>query len=248
MKANSKANHSSGWNSTAGNSDFAYTGNSMFMSATAGSSGSAPTNANTRSTFSHGYGVYDAFFNKTQITKVALVNGNGDLSDPTSNTRYLVYDLVGSTGTESFYDIIKRLDAFNRNNSNWAGSTYDGYYSSDSVTNFTKGKSGSLVQDSGHYKCSSGNTPSSFCIWGINNDSDNDTQVLCAYSGNLTSGKGDSWRGNNPQQTFWSYWGNDWHSNSQQQTISVASQTSPGWATNASYYLSGLSDVFLIAC
>ena len=76
------------------------------------------------------------------------------------------------------------------------------------------------------------NVPDKFVIWGINHASDNDTQVLAAYSGNLASGKADSWRGNNPAETYWSYWGNDWHSSSSGQTISVGKQTDPGIATN----------------
>ena len=86
-----------------------------------------------------------------------------------------------------------------------------------------------MSSHSNNYYCTANNIPDKFVIWGINRDSDNDTQVLCAYSGNLQSGKADSWRGGTPAQTFFSYWGNDWHSDSTYQTISGSSQTQPGF-------------------
>jgi len=92
--------------------------------------------------------------------------------------------------------------------------------------------------------------PSRFVIWGVNEDSDNDTQVLAAYSGTLASGngKGDYWRGNNPPDLYWSYWGNDWHSSSPGQTISVGRQTDPGIPTGITSSLSlHTGDVYLIA-
>jgi hypothetical protein len=81
---------------------------------------------------------------------------------------------------------------------------------------------------------------------GINADADNDIQALCAYSGDLStnSGKGDTWRGTNPSQTFWSYWGNDFHSNTQTQRIGAEWQTPPGIATGVSTYS---SNIYLIA-
>lgn len=211
---------------------FGYTGSSTFTSITASSTG-----ASSKNSFGDGTGLYDAFFTKENITKVALVEntGGGSLSaGPTSFSRYLVYDLVASTGAQSLYTIIYNLDQYNLNNSDWSNN--DSLFGSNSVTNFVAGNatSGTLVSDSGHFKAKGGSAPSNFCIWGVNRDSDNDTQVLCAYSGNLTSGKGDSWRGNDPAETFWSYWGNDWHSNSQTQTISAGKQTDPGYGSNAS--------------
>ena len=72
---------------------------------------------------------------------------------------------------------------------------------------------------------------------GINRDSDNDIQALAAYRGNLSvgNGKADAWRNQNPAQTFWSYWGDDFHSSSQSQRIGSHYQTSPGVATGASW-------------
>lgn len=70
---------------------------------------------------------------------------------------------------------------------------------------------------------------------GINRDSDNDIQALCAYSGTLLTGKGDAWRNQSPTNTFWSYWGNDFHSSSITQRIGASLQTAPGVSTGASW-------------
>jgi len=212
---------------------FGYTGQSSWRSISASS-----TSADSRTAFGAGVGLYNGYFNKKNITKVALVTGDGDLQSPTSHSKYLVYDLVEDSGSESFHDIINRLDQYNRSNSNWAGQNASGY-NTPSVTNFTgnsNGYSGTLNENSGWSGASSnGSTPNRFAVWGINTDSDDDTQVLCSYYGSLSSGKGDSWRGQNPSQTFWSYWGNDWHSNSQSQTISNGKQSDPGIANGANY-------------
>ena len=89
--------------------------------------------------------------------------------------------------------------------------------------------------------------PDKFAIWGVNCDADNDTQVLAAYSGTLGvgNGKNDYWRGNNPRETYWSYWGNDWHSSSSGQTIGGGRQTDPGISTHATNGHTG--PVYLIA-
>ena len=86
--------------------------------------------------------------------------------------------------------------------------------------------------------------PGRFCVMGINRDSDNDIQALCAFFGNLQTGKGDSWRGDNPEQTFWSYWGQDFHSNSQTQRIGASLQTYPGVTTAGA---SWTGPVYLVA-
>ena len=109
------------------------------------------------------------------------------------------------------------------------------------MTNFTAGidgYSGTMTSSGGDILTNSGLTPNKICIWGINRDSDNDAQVLCAYSGTLAvgNGKGDQWRGNGPSHTFWSYWGNDWYRDSQQETISVNAQTDPGVVNDAPGY------------
>ena len=236
-----------GTKTTSSASSFGNPGTSTWQSCTASSTG-----ANGRTAIGDAVGLYNAFFTKTGITKVALVSGDGSISDPTSHSHYIVYDLVSSgTGSESLNQIIKRLDLYNRQNSNWAG--YDNLFQSSSVTNFTAGSSGysgtssGVSQSGGNFQTNTGTTfPDKFCIWGINNDSDNDTQVLCAYSGTLAvgNGKSDSWRSNNPSHTFWSYWGNDWHYNSPIQTIGSGKQTDPGISTSARGYK---STVYLLA-
>ena len=239
-----------GTKTTSSASSFGNPGTSTWQSCTASSTG-----ANGRTAIGDAVGLYNAFFTKTGITKVALVSGDGSISDPTSHSHYIVYDLVSSgTGSESLNQIIKRLDLYNRQNSNWGGSSYDNLFQSSSVTNFTGGVNGysgiSSVAPShsgGNFQTNTGTTfPDKFCIWGINNDSDNDTQVLCAYSGTLAvgNGKSDSWRRNNPSHTFWSYWGNDWHYNSPIQTIGLGKQTDPGISTSARGYK---STVYLLA-
>jgi hypothetical protein len=79
---------------------------------------------------------------------------------------------------------------------------------------------------------------------GINRDGDNDIQALCSYSGNLLSGKGDSWRNNSPAETFWSYWGNDFHTNSQQQRPGREKGTNPGIGDGVASYT---GPVYLLA-
>lgn len=215
--------------------EFANVGSAAFKTATASSTG-----ANGRTALGDAVGLYNAFFTQTGITKVALVSGDGSIGDPTSHSHYIVYDLVNTgTGSETLYQIINRLDTYNKNNASWAGN--DSLFQSSSVTNFTAGTngySGLASTSGGSFRTNNSNFPDKFCIFGINNDSDNDAQVLCAYSGTLAvgNGKGDSWRGNNPSHTFWSYWGNDFHSNSLSQTISAGKQTDPGIATSASSY------------
>ena len=223
MVTQGKSNHNSYSSNAFGN-----TGSMSFRTISASSTG-----ASNRTALNQGVGLYDAFFNKTGITKIALADWHkgGSGLDPTQDfNRYVVYDLVAST-TKTIYDTILDLDTYNLNNSNWAGSPGDSMFGADSVDNFVAGnyESGNVSATSGNYTGHNGNYPDKFVIWGINRDSDNDTQVLCAYYGNLETGKGDSWRGNTPAQTFFSYWGNDWHSDSTGQTISKSSQTAPGF-------------------
>ena len=236
-----KTKNDSNWNSstpegTNRSNRMGNTGTSTWRSITASSTG-----ADTRTQHGDGDGLYDAFFNQYSISKVALCCGtlSGNL-EPTNFARYIVYDLVATTPSDkSMYDIIKDLDTYNINNANWANNAGDTLFGNDSVTNFVSGnaKSGTRSATSGHFQ-TQGNSasPDNFCIWGVNRDSDNDTQVLCAYSGNLQSGKSDSWRGSAPAQSFWSYWGMDWHIDSQTQTISQNRQSHPGMGDTSSVY------------
>ena len=213
------------------------------------------TGANARTSVGDGEGIYSGFFNTTNITKIALVHDHAGGADITPGsggawTRYVVYDLVESTGSETLYEIIKRLDTYNKNNPSWA--RCDGCFNANSATCFVAGDytSGCLSEDSGHFKVTRCTTctPNKFAIWGVNEDSDNDTQALVAYWGCLStsSGKGDSWRGRNPYQTFWSYWGNDWHSNSCSQTISSGAQTYTGVLPDASSVSSGIDNSSIV--
>jgi VCBS repeat-containing protein len=221
-------------------------GSSGFRTATASS-----TSASSRTTLGAGEGVYNAFFSQTGITKIALVDGTGSSLDPTSHTNYLVYDLVESTGSESINSILKRLDEYQRTAASFQNN--DSVWGSNSAINHTAGYSGVLSASGGSgFRTTPTGMPSSqtqipdrFAIMGINRDSDNDIQALAAYWGNLstTSGKGDYWRGEDPHQTFWSYWGNDFHSSSQTQRIGASYQTSPGVASGAAW----TGNVYLLA-
>ena len=191
------------------------------------------TGANNRTAFGDGEGLYDGYFTATGVTKVALVNGTGNLQDPTSNSKYLVYDLV-ETQTASVHQTLINIDNLCQSQQ-LAAQNASGYTSPsvNQITGNTNGYSGTLSAQGGGWQANNGNTPDRFVYWGINTDSDDDTQALCAFDGNLANGKMDGWRGQNPNQTFWSYWGDDFHSNSNSQRIGNTSQTGPGIADSA---------------
>jgi len=228
------------WPSSARLARFASPGTSSFPSATTTSTG-----ANARTTFGAGEGVYDAFFNQTGITKVAFVDGSSSSLDPTAHNNYLIFDLIESTGNESFYAILKRIDNYLATASPIQNN--DTVFGSASVLNITAGTngySGTLASSGGTgFVTNSNVTPTKFAVWGLNRDSDNDVQAMAAYSGDLNSGKGDAWRRDDPLETFWSYWGNDFHSNSQTQRIGSSFQTTPGVPTGASW----TGNVYLLA-
>jgi hypothetical protein len=221
-------------------------GTSSFMTMTAES-----TESISRKNIGDGVGLYSAFFNKKNITKIAFIDGTGNLL-PTSNSNYLIYDLIESSGDETINDILKRLDIYQRDAPNFQQN--DLVWGDPSVLNHTAGTngySGLLVGSGGEgFKTTTfgmpggiPQIPDKFVVMGINRDSDNDIQALSAFWGNLQTSKGDSWRNDNPSQTFWSYWGNDFHSNSKTQRIGQSLQTAPGVSTGASW--SG--DVYLLA-
>jgi uncharacterized repeat protein (TIGR02059 family) len=206
-------------------------GSSAFENITAASTG-----ASAKSSFGSGEGLYSAFFNQTNITKVAFVDGSSSSLDPTQHTNYLIYDLVESTDSESIAAILKRLDIYQKSSA--AFHNNDSVWGANSVKNHTAGYSGTLASSGGTgFKTNDNYVPDRFALMGINRDSDNDIQALAAYRGDLstTSGKADSWRGENPSQTFWSYWGHDFHSSSITQRIGSSYQTSPGVATSATW-------------
>jgi hypothetical protein len=113
--------------------------------------------------------------------------------------------------------------------------------------------------------------PNLFCFWGINLASDHDTQVCCAYYGGTGSTtenpyggyralgrpdnmgsfdvqtsfqKGDAWRGEDPSFTFWSLWGNDWHSNTKKQNIGGTGTGNQDQDANADNVNQGLQPNF----
>jgi hypothetical protein len=208
------------------------------------------TGADSRTYFGDGQGLYSAFFLQTDITKIALVDGTSMSLDPTAHNNYLIYDLVESSGNESIEQILKRLDIYQRDSP--AFHNNDTVWGSPSVLNHTAGLdgySGLLVDSSGtDFKAFTRSSverglPDRFCVMGINRQSDNDIQALCAFWGNLNTGKQDAWRGANPEETFWSYWGHDFHSSSTTQRIGATLQTAPGVATQSTY----TGDVYLMA-
>jgi hypothetical protein len=204
-------------------------GSATFMTMTANTTG-----ANTRNAIGDPVGLYTGFFNKTNITKIAFIDGSGSLN-PITNNNYLIYNLVESTGAESINAILKRLDIYQRDAAGFHNN--DSVWPNPSVRNHTAGTNGysGLLAASGGtgFTANTLGIPGRFCVVGINRDSDNDIQALCAFTGDLETGKGDSWRSNNPAQTFWSYWGQDFHSNSQTQRIGSSVATYPGVATGA---------------
>lgn len=208
------------------------TGSASFRSATAASTG-----ASGRTAISDAEGLYSAFFNKTDITKVALVNGSSSSLDPTAHSRYSIFDLVESTGTESIYNILDRLDRYQETAANFAGD--DTVWGSPSVLNHTAGTngySGTLSSSSSPFVDQGGATCDKFCVMGINRANDNDIGSLAFFSGNLDTGKADNWRGLNPAETFWSYWQDDFHTSSQVQRIANEIQTTPGISTDVTNY------------
>lgn len=219
---------------------FGYYGTSAWNSITA-----ASTDANTRTRFGDGVGLYDAYFTMNGITKLAIVDGTGDLVDVTTHTNRRVYTLY-NTCTTNINAILQNIDSRMKSNSWQANDTIFG--SNSSVDPVAGSATSGYLSDTGASSGFLDNTnsvPSSFAIWGINRDSDNDTQVLCAYSGNLQSGKADAWRGSDPHTTLWSYWGNDFHSLSATQTISASTQSNAGVADGVNFPVT--TDVYLIA-
>lgn len=220
-------------------------GTSTFMTMNSGTTG-----ATSRNNIGDGQGLYSAFFNLTNISKIALVDGSSSSLNPAAHANYLVYDLVESTGAETINDILKRLDIYQRDAAQFQGN--DTVWGNPSVLNHTAGTNGysGLLTASGGtaFKAFSRagadqGLPGRFAVMGINRDSDNDIQALCAYSGNLQTGKGDGWRGQNPEQTFWSYWGDDFHTDSRVRRIGNQLQSAPGVAVQCTH----TGDVYLLA-
>lgn len=191
-----------------------------------------------------------------------------DLVGTSGNTT----DADAGTGSYTLIDLIQTLSNYNRNNTSWAGQGTSPAYLNNQLfngpnsRNFTCGGSDSGNKaESGYSGCLqsaagkmhplgatgdevlTGVYPNLFCFWGINLDSDHDTQVCCAYYGGTGSTtenpyggymslgrnnemgslstqtsfmRQDLWRHGDPVYSFWSLWGNDWHTTSLQQNIS----------------------------
>jgi hypothetical protein len=245
LRYNGKKVTSPSWTPSLLRTNIGDPGTTLFRSASITS-----TTASSRTTFGDSQGLYPAFFNKTGITRIAFVDGTSNSTDPTTHTNYLIYNLVESTAAESIYNILDRLDRFQQTASNFTNN--DSIVWTASSARFhsagLNGYSGLLVASGGtdfRTNTTPAAVPTRFVIMGINLDSDNDIQALCAFTGTLAvgSGKGDVWRGENPSQTFWSYWGNDFHSNSQTQRIGNSLQTTTGVSTGATY----TGSVYLLA-
>jgi hypothetical protein len=239
-----KKTTSGSWSASIYKTPMGSPGTTDFSGATISSTG-----ANSRNNFGDGAGLYSSFFTLKNISKIAFVDGSAGVLNPSSHSNYLIYDLCGTTLNESIRDILFRLDQYLRVTTNFAANDIfvNSNFAASSVTNFTAGTngfSGSLSSSGGTgFRTNGSVLPTKFCVMGINTDSDNDIQALCAYSGNLSSGKGDSWRGDSPAETFWSYWGHDFHSDTRTQRIGVSLQTAPGVATGASWS----TDVYMLA-
>ena len=178
--------------------------------------------------------------------------GWADTSIFGSNTKIAMYKCKegpgGSSGSDvamtlSLYHTLKDIDTKLSNNqftndSNVATQihgTDHTKYNRNSTNSICAGTLGFTGERSGASLVNGAITfTEKFCVWGINYDSDNDTQVCCFYDGTLATGNGkaDSWRGNTPYMSFWSYWGDDFHSNSTDQRIGNNKQTDPGYHTN----------------
>jgi hypothetical protein len=197
------------------------------------------TGAVNRGSIGDGEGLYRAFFEMTGITQLAVVDGSSSELNPDLHDNYLVYDLVESTGEESIYDILARLDGVIAETPGIVNND-DSAFNSPSATNLTggfSGYSGLLVSSGGSgFRTNTNTLPDKVAIKGINFDADNDIQALAFYSGNLQSGKSDSWRGQDPSQTFWSYWGHDFHYDHLTQRIGSSLQSTPGLASGVSTY------------
>tara|TARA_R110002126_G_scaffold73946_3_gene184557 strand:- start:9531 stop:10274 length:744 start_codon:yes stop_codon:yes gene_type:complete len=227
---------------------FASHGTSSFLTATPASSG-----ADTRAAFGDGTGVYGGFFNTTNITKFALVNGTGSLQDPASNTKYAIYDaLDDGTGTESIYDVLSRIGGALVTSSylgvpSHASTAGDALVQTNSTTEITGNNAYSALVSSSSggtgWGNSGGAVPDKFVVYGESFSSDHDWQALCAFSGTLASnsGKADGWRGATPAQTYWTFGGGDFNSNSA--TLNIAG----GNMTTGTGVPSSATPVYLLA-
>lgn len=205
------------------------------------------TGARNRTTFGQGVGVYHAYYSVRNFNYYALVSGNGNHTNVTSHSHYVGWQATSyPSGSQSMYQILRSIDVAN-NQGNRAGQNYNQGNPATGIIGSGHPPTGTRYTGNGDYRCNNGSFANNFVVWGINHDSDDDSQALCAYDGNLSSGKMDSWRGTNPPETMWSVWGDDFHSSSPSQRMSNAGQGGGGWTTGAGrpqelVYLMGFSN------
>ena len=211
------------------NNSFGWIGGSQFGSASIDNTG-----ARNRTTFGQGTGLYHGYFSVRNFNYYGLVRGNGNHTNISSHSYYVGWQATSyPSGSQGMYQILRSIDVANSQN-NRAGRNYNQGNPATGIIGGNAPPTGNRYTGSGNYRCNNGANANKFVIWGINHDSDDDSQALCAYDGNLANGKMDSWRGSNPPQTMWSVWGDDYHSNSQGQRISSGGQGGGGWCNGAS--------------
>ena len=144
LRYNGKKVTSANWTASLLRTNIGNPGTTLFRSASITS-----TTASARTSFADSQGLYPAFFTKTGISRIAFVDGTSNSTDPTTHTNYLIYDLVQTSGTESIYGILDRLDRFQQTASNFAAS--DSLVWTGSSTRFhsagVNGYSGLLVAE-----------------------------------------------------------------------------------------------------
>jgi len=224
------------------NQSFGWIGGSQFANATINN-----TSAVNRQTFGQGTGVYHSYFSVRNFNYYALVSGNGNHGSISSHSYYVGWQATSyPSGSQSMWQILRNIDIAN-NQGNRGGQNYNQGNPGSGIIGSAHPTTGNRYTGSTNYRCNNGNYANKLVVWGINHASDDDTQVLCGYDGNLSNGKMDSWRGSNPPQTMWSIWGDDYHYNSPSQRISNGGQGGGGWCNGASrpqelVYLMGYSD------
>ena len=229
-------------NTNLNNQSFGWIGGSQFGNASIDNTG-----ARNRTTFGQGTGLYHPYFSVRNFNYYALCSGNGNHSNISSHNYYVGWQATSyPSGSQSMYQILRGIDVAN-SQGNRAGQNYNQGNPGTGIVGSGHPTTGNRYTGSGNYRCNNGANANKFMVWGINHDSDDDSQALVAYDGNLSNGKMDAWRGTNPPQTMWSVWGDDFHSNSQGQRMSNSGQGGGGWTNGASrpqelVYLMGYSN------
>ena len=228
--------------SNVNNQSFGWIGGGSFGSANINN-----TSAVNRTTFGQGTGVYHPYFSVRNINYYALVSGNGNHTNVSSHSYYVGWQATSyPSGSQGMWQILRNIDIGN-NQGNRAGQNYNQGNPATGIIGSGHPTTGNRYTGSTNYRCNNGSYANKFVLWGINHDSDDDSQALCGYDGNLSNGMMDAWRGSNPPQTMWSIWGADFHSQSNNQRMSHGGQGGGGWCNGAGrpqelVYLMGYSN------